>query len=294
MAREEFDHFVVVDFEATCDKDARIYPQEIIEFPAVLVDAATGRLLSAFRTYVRPRHHPRLTAFCAELTGIRQEQVDGGVDLREALAMHDAWLAAAGAADKDRLAVVTWGDWDCATMLESECRFKGLAKPRYFDRWLNLRVPFEAAFGAGRRRSLREAVREAGLQWHGRPHCGLDDARNTARLLAELMRRGVEISITGSLAPPPPTAPAAKVSHLEPSQPQPQAVAPSRLCACGGGAGGAACCCYSGVASRGGVMMTPGTMQGRCFYGCGSWTPAFRPMCPFFPAGLHVVLVKIS
>ncbi|KAL6639125.1 hypothetical protein ACP70R_022855 [Stipagrostis hirtigluma subsp. patula] len=286
MAREEFDHFVVVDFEATCDKDARIYPQEIIEFPAVLVDAATGCLLSAFRTDVRPRHHPRLTAFCAGLTGIRQDQVDGGVDLREALAMHDAWLAAAGAAaDAGRLAVVTWGDWDCATMLESECRFKGLAKPPYFDQWLNLRVPFEAAFGAGRRRSLPEAVCEAGLQWHGRPHCGLDDARNTARLLAELMRRGVHISITGSLAPPPTT----------PSQPQPQAVTPSRLCTCDGGVGSTACCCYGGVATRGGVMMTPGTMQGRCFYGCGNWTPAFRPMCPFFPAGLHpVILVKIS
>ncbi|KAF8692707.1 hypothetical protein HU200_039542 [Digitaria exilis] len=201
----EFDHFVVIDFEATCERDARIYPQEIIEFPAVLVDATTGALLSSFRTYVKPRHHPRLTAFCTELTGIQQDQVDGGVDLATALAMHDAWLSVAGAA-KNRLAVVTWGDWDCKTMLESECNFKNLEKPRYFDQWVNLRIPFEAAFGAGRR-NLQEAVREAGLQWDGRLHCGLDDARNTARLLAELMRRGVSISITGSLPQPPPPLP---------------------------------------------------------------------------------------
>jgi len=103
----EFDHFVVIDFEATCERNSKIYPQEIIEFPAVLVDAATGGLVASFRTYVKPRHHPRLTAFCSELTGIQQEQVDGGVDLATALAMHDAWLAAAGAA-KNRLAVVTW------------------------------------------------------------------------------------------------------------------------------------------------------------------------------------------
>uniref|UniRef100_M8BTI7 Uncharacterized protein n=1 Tax=Aegilops tauschii TaxID=37682 RepID=M8BTI7_AEGTA len=133
---QDFDFFVVVDFEATCVKDARIFPQEIIEFPAVLVDGATGRIESAFRR---------------ELTGIRQEDVDGGVDLGEALWMHDNWLKAA-TAGAGSLAVVTWGDWDCRTMLESECRFKGIEKPSYFDRWINLRVPFQAALGGGGRR----------------------------------------------------------------------------------------------------------------------------------------------
>ncbi|VAH75437.1 unnamed protein product [Triticum turgidum subsp. durum] len=137
---QDFDFFVVVDFEATCVKDARIFPQEIIEFPAVLVDGATGRIESAFRRYVRPKHHPVLTQFCRELTGIRQEDVDGGVDLGEALWMHDSWLKAATAGGGS-LAVVIWGDWDCRTMLESECRFKGIEKPSYFDRWINLRVP---------------------------------------------------------------------------------------------------------------------------------------------------------
>uniref|UniRef100_M8BYJ9 Exonuclease domain-containing protein n=1 Tax=Aegilops tauschii TaxID=37682 RepID=M8BYJ9_AEGTA len=135
---QDFDFFVVVDFEATCVKGARIFPQEIIEFPAVLVDGATGRIESAFRR---------------ELTGIRQEDVDGGVDLGEALWLHGAWLkaATAGAGNKRsvRLAVVTWGDWDCRTMLEFECRFKGIEKPSYFDQWINLRVPFQAALGGG-------------------------------------------------------------------------------------------------------------------------------------------------
>jgi len=271
----EFDHFVVIDFEATCERNSKIYPQEIIEFPAVLVDAATGGLVASFRTYVKPRHHPRLTAFCSELTGIQQEQVDGGVDLATALAMHDAWLAAAGAS-KNRLAVVTWGDWDCRTMLESECNFKGLTKPAYFDRWINLRIPFEAAFGAGRR-NLQEAVREAGLQWSGRLHCGLDDALNTACLLAELMRRGVPISITGSLVPPPP--------EQKPEVQLQQQLLPAnhnfRWCVGGAAATDCCCYCYCGVAVRADVVTTPGPMQGRCFFSCGNWTP-LGPMCPFF------------
>jgi ERI1 exoribonuclease 2 len=148
---QEFEFFLVVDFEATCEKDKRIYPQEIIEFPSVLVDGATGRIQSAFRRYVRPKYHPVLTPFCRDLTGIRQEDVDGGVDLGEALLLHHRWLqaATAGARKGGSLAVVTWGDWDCRTMLESECVFKGIEKPAYFDRWVNLRVPFQVVLGGG-------------------------------------------------------------------------------------------------------------------------------------------------
>nr|BAJ89801.1 predicted protein [Hordeum vulgare subsp. vulgare] len=253
---QDFDFFVVVDFEATCVKDARIFPQEIIEFPAVLVDGATGRMESAFRRYVRPKHHPLLTQFCRELTGIRQEDVDGGVDLGEALWLHDDWLkeATAGAGNKRsvRLAVVTWGDWDCRTMLEFECRFKGIEKPSYFDQWINLRVPFQAAFGGGGRVNLQEAVRAAGLDWEGRLHCGLDDALKTARLLVAIMRRGVKITITGSLAPP--------LSAPILQQPQPH------MSSYGGYSG--TCLCYCGLANRGGVM------QGKCFSGCANWGPA--------------------
>ena len=266
----EFDYFVVVDFEATCEKDARIYPQEIIEFPAVLVDAATGGLLSSFRTYVKPRHHPILTDFCTELTGIKQEQVDNGVDLATALALHDKWLASAGVA-KNRLAIVTWGDWDCKTMLNFECNFKDIPKPSYFNQWVNLRIPFEAAFGAGRR-NLQEAVREAGLQWDGRLHCGLDDARNTARLLVRVMQHGVRISITGSLVPPPLPEPEPE-PYPEPEpkpnphpklQPQPFLSAVNRnLGWCDDGAATTDCCfCYCGVPIKGGVVTIPGPMHG--------------------------------
>uniref|UniRef100_A0ACD5VW47 Uncharacterized protein n=1 Tax=Avena sativa TaxID=4498 RepID=A0ACD5VW47_AVESA len=268
---QEFDCFVVVDFEATCDKGVRIYPQEIIEFPAVLVDGATGSFASVFRRYVRPQYHPLLTEFCRDLTGIRQEDVDGGLDLAEVLRLHDAWLERTATLAKKggRFAVVTWGDWDCRTMLESECRFKGVIKPSYFDCWINLRVPFQAAFGGSGRTTLQEAVQAAGLEWEGQLHCGLDDALNTARLLVKLMRRGVHLAITGSLAPPPPPPPPQQ-QQLQQFQPHQCAVSM------------AASCCYCGVAARRGVMMMPGPMQGRWFYGCGNLTPALQPMCPYF------------
>ncbi|XP_020086263.1 uncharacterized protein LOC109708820 isoform X4 [Ananas comosus] len=73
---QEFQYFVVIDFEATCDKDTNPHPQEIIEFPSVLVNSVTGQLEASFQTYVRPAYHQLLTDFCKELTGIQQIQVD--------------------------------------------------------------------------------------------------------------------------------------------------------------------------------------------------------------------------
>ncbi|KAF6167268.1 hypothetical protein GIB67_043129 [Kingdonia uniflora] len=200
MRLQEFNYFVVIDFEATCDKDKKPNPQEIIEFPSVLVNSMNNQIESSFQTYVRPIFHQHLTNFCKDLTGIQQEQVDRGVLLSEALLMHDKWLEDMGV-KKSNFAVVTWGDWDCSIMLESECRFKQIKKPDYFNRWINLRVPFNEVY-RGVRCSLIEAVELACIPWEGRPHCGLDDARNTARLLISLMSRGLKFSITNSMVSP--------------------------------------------------------------------------------------------
>ncbi|KAK9274024.1 hypothetical protein L1049_018838 [Liquidambar formosana] len=194
---QDLQYFVVIDFEATCDKEKKPHPQEIIEFPSVLVNSVTGQLEDFFQIYVRPTCNQLLSDFCKELTGIQQIQVDGGVLLSEALLMHDKWLEEKGIKHTN-FAVVTWGNWDCQVMLESECRFKRIRKPPYFNRWINLKNSFHEIFGSVRC-NLKEAVLLAGLVWEGRAHCGLDDAKNTARLLSHLMHRGFRFSITNSL-----------------------------------------------------------------------------------------------
>ncbi|KAI5006350.1 hypothetical protein ZWY2020_033593 [Hordeum vulgare] len=113
------------------------------------------------------------------------------MDLGEALWPHDDWLKAsrvvAGNKRSVRLAVLVWGDSDYRTKLEFEFRFKGIENPSYFDQWINLRIPFQAALRGEVRANLQEAVRAVGLYSEGRLHRGLDDALNTARLLCEIM-----------------------------------------------------------------------------------------------------------
>lgn len=45
LKKQHFTHFCILDFEATCEKDKRIHPQEIIEFPTVLLNAQTLQVL---------------------------------------------------------------------------------------------------------------------------------------------------------------------------------------------------------------------------------------------------------
>ncbi|CAD6215369.1 unnamed protein product [Miscanthus lutarioriparius] len=150
------DQFVVVDLKATCwNRDDNKYgvSQEIIEFSSVLVDAATGHPMSStFHEYVIPTEHHELSEFCKNYNGIKQEDVqrgNGAVTLSEALQLHEAWIqennngrgggggGGGGSGSGSGLdvnssaavVVVTWGNWDCRTMLKQECLRKDLRIP---------------------------------------------------------------------------------------------------------------------------------------------------------------------
>ncbi|KAJ8446839.1 hypothetical protein Cgig2_016149 [Carnegiea gigantea] len=350
---QDFQYFVVIDFEATCDKEKTPQPQEIIEFPSVLVNSRTGQLEDCFQIYVRPTHNQLLTEFCKDLTGIQQSQecipgalspslpssklahelalglglsswlsssfrvgetepkairptlaracheVDEGVLLSEALLMHDKWLEDKGIKHTN-FAIVTWSNWDCRVMLESECRFKRITKPPYFNRWINLKVPFCEVFG-GVRCNLKEAVELAGLAWQGRPHCGLDDAKNTARLVAHLMHRGLKLSITSSIfwqsadhshfmhqqsqqIPSPP-------EYGLPYQPHKWKKAPTFITAFPFQPSNPMkephVFCYCGATSVKRVIRKPGPQHGSFFFGCGNWT-ANREVCGLSSSSLFL------
>ena len=75
VSKQNFQAFVVYDFEATCQRlPDQIKPQEIIEFSCVILDAETLEIGAHFQEYVRPTEHRLLTDFCVQLTGITQDR----------------------------------------------------------------------------------------------------------------------------------------------------------------------------------------------------------------------------
>eukprot|EP00252_Welwitschia_mirabilis_P008489 TRINITY_DN2036_c0_g1_i3.p1 TRINITY_DN2036_c0_g1~~TRINITY_DN2036_c0_g1_i3.p1 ORF type:complete len:429 (-),score=75.96 TRINITY_DN2036_c0_g1_i3:349-1635(-) len=287
---QDFQYFVVIDFEATCDSGRQLNPQEIIEFPSVLVNAVSGKMEGHFHTYIKPIYHPVLTDFCKELTGIQQSQVLKGISLSEALLQHDTWLEARGVKNTN-FAVVTWSDWDCKIMLESECNMKGIRKPTYFNRWINLKLLFCETFNQ-LRCNLRGAVQLAGLTWRGREHSGLDDAKNTARLLVDMMRRGIKFNFTNAMH-------SATINGLRlpiPKQRRPkshfnrnfgfqgfgQSCGSSLLSNSSDEGKETGTFCYCGVPSNRCIVKKPGPRQGKTFFACGNWSVARGSACSYF------------
>eukprot|EP00887_Chlorella_sp_A99_P000159 scaffold16.g159.t1 len=240
--------------------------------PAVLAKPQTRQLFDYLAVY-------DIEATCDEEKKLRpMETVDGSVLLAEALARHTAWLKERGFLAKGKsLAPVTWGDWDMK--MHGECGWRKIEQPRYMQKWIDLKAVI--AKHQKKRQGLHNSVVAAGLEWEGRQHCALDDARNTARLATKLMRGGLVLGITGSF------------TGVDSSRRLKQGTL--RL-------GGAAASqqlakkkakifddkgkwngkCYCGVEAKRRTVNKPGPKCGKEFYSCGRFTAVGGAQCDYF------------
>jgi len=194
---KKIDCFVVLDFEATCsDNSTSTTPQEVIEFPSILVDANTRTVVSVFQVYVKPIFHPQISKFCTELTGITQEQVDAGIPFLEAMKKHKDWLDSHVKFSEPNFTFVTCGDWDLKTMLPMQCSLLGEKVPQYFKNWVNLKIPFSQFIKCKKVNGMTDMLAKLNLELIGRHHSGIDDCKNIARILIELLTRGATINET--------------------------------------------------------------------------------------------------
>jgi len=190
--------FVVIDFEATCDEPHNPSPQEIIEFPAVLVDPGGPLDAAEFHTFVRPVVHPQLTRFCVELTGAAQHEVDAAPTFPEVLTQFGAWWRECA----DGALVVTCGDWDLGSLLRRQCAQHSLPLPAWAARWANLKwVYARTVSGATDRVGMSEMAAQLSVRTVGRLHSGIDDARNIARVLRKLIDLGARVTSTRNEEP---------------------------------------------------------------------------------------------
>lgn len=209
MPHQPLEYLVILDFEATCDDKSPPSPQEVIEFPSVLLATATLEIVDEFASFVRPQHHPRLTKFCREFTGIRQADVDAAPLFVAVLQRHLEWLQSHGLSvatrtSGPRYALALCGDWDLGTMLPLQCRAcvpPLAAIPPPYRQWVNLKRPFAACFGVSKAPGMAGMLQMLGLELAGRHHRGIDDCRNIARIARELIQRGQSLEITTTLPP---------------------------------------------------------------------------------------------
>lgn len=192
-------HYLVLDFEATCERDDKTQKHwsEIIEFPCVLVNADGLEVVSEFSTFVQPTGRPKLTAFCTELTSITQADVDLAPLLEDVLRSFNRWLPSAlGSDDTSCVLPVTCGESDLSSMLPRECERKGLRVPAVLQRYCNIKIPFRR-LTATKKMGMDGMLQQLNLPLVGRHHRGIDDARNIARIAMKLAQLGGRIDQTG-------------------------------------------------------------------------------------------------
>ncbi|MEE6497699.1 hypothetical protein FKM82_002815 [Ascaphus truei] len=212
-SKQFFDYLIIIDFESTCWKDTKHYGQEIIEFPAVLLNTLNGEIESEFHNYVQPQEHPILSDFCTELTGITQCQVDEGIPLKICLSQFYTWIRKIqkeknidflsavpihSTSENKMCGFVTWSDWDLGVCLLYECKRKQLRKPEILNSWIDLRITYKLFYDR-KPKGLNGALQDLGIEFSGREHSGLDDSRNTANLAWRMICDGCVIKMTKSL-----------------------------------------------------------------------------------------------
>ncbi|XP_011304934.1 ERI1 exoribonuclease 3 [Fopius arisanus] len=183
---QPFKYLLVLDFEATCEKDIPIETPEIIEFPCVALNTQSWEIEEIFHRYIKPRVKPILTPFCTELTGIMQETVDDEEHFPQVFKDFSSWMQRNNF-DKDKCAFVTCGDWDLKVMLPGQCAIDGLKVPEYLNKWINLKRSYCEATQIYPK-SLNDMIRRLKLQPQGRAHSGLHDSINMVQVIETLAK----------------------------------------------------------------------------------------------------------
>jgi inhibitor of KinA sporulation pathway (predicted exonuclease) len=184
---EDFARFLnVVDVEATCWADGPPPDEssEIIEIGVCVVDTADWRRVERRRILVRPRQST-VSAFCTELTGLTQDDVDGGVEFATACEI---------VRDELRGRYRPWASWGQYDRRQFERQCVGAAVYPFGSRHINVKERFATAFGLRREVGMSRALARAGLPLEGRHHRGDDDAWNIAAIVVELARLGQPIT----------------------------------------------------------------------------------------------------
>ena len=178
------DRLLVIDVEATC---WRGHPppgeqREIIEIGLCVFDLVTHQPGERRSLILKPQQS-KISPFCTHLTSITPEMVAQGMLFNEACGLLRREY------DSTALAWTSWGK-DDRRLFEQQCAAFRVQYP-FGERHIDLRRLFAVLQRRDQQVKIRQvglakALALMGLDGEGAAHRGVDDAFNTARLLAAM------------------------------------------------------------------------------------------------------------
>ena len=87
--------------------------------------------------------------------------------------------------------------WDLGKFFPEQCVLTGIKPPGYASKWINLRKHYHRFYKLDMNTpvTLEGILEGVGLTFEGRPHSGIDDARNIAKVFVQMVRDGLEARI---------------------------------------------------------------------------------------------------
>ncbi|MFK7802860.1 MAG: exonuclease domain-containing protein [Anaerolineae bacterium] len=173
-------HHIVVDIEATCWKDwENAAEMETIEIGAVKLNA-DFELIDEFTVFVRPVIHPQLSDFCLRFTSIQQADVEAADKFPAAFKQFLEWIG------PQPYIWYSWTSYDRKRLLgdfENHHQSSNQPIPRFFELHHDLKKLFAQKENLEVPVGMRRALKRLEVDYEGRQHRGIDDARNTAAIL---------------------------------------------------------------------------------------------------------------
>ena len=176
---------VVLDVEmckVLAKKQEYPYKNEIIQIGAVMMNDAY-EIIDQFSTYVRPKYG-RVDHFIYALTGISERILKKAPYIEDALDQMLQWIG-----NKEPI-FYSWSSTDYY-QIRHEIHHKCQASPKWTilldkEHWIDYQQKLGKRLGTLRLMKLKEALDLTEITIEGRMHNGLDDAYNTACMIAKL------------------------------------------------------------------------------------------------------------
>ena len=177
---------IVVDLEMNNirrrSEARKICTNEIIEIGASMLDENLWEI-GKFQIYVKPEYNDVIVPKISKLTGITNEMVANAPTFSVAFKQFTDWCLNI----KDDVMIYAWSNTDHSqVMKEIQLKQYKLSEEEHKlieHGWTDFQNEFDIHLGFERQISLKLALDFAGIDFNGRQHDALDDARNTAKLL---------------------------------------------------------------------------------------------------------------
>lgn len=178
--------YIIVDLEM--NSIAKIYKQErkicnmeTIEIGAVALDAKYSTI-GEFKTFIKPQFNTEIYQKYTDLTGITTTMVSASPYFIEAYDNFVEWCKSFN----DEYEIYAWSDNDYK-QIEAEMQLKGYdehKRKETLNKWFDFQKEFTENLGLERIMSLEMALDYTAIEFRGKKHDALCDAKNTAELFS--------------------------------------------------------------------------------------------------------------